>query len=270
MMRRLLSVALVAAVATPALAQQQQADFRWQGVLAAGGEVSLNNVTGDVVVVPSTTGRVEVVGIKQGNSAYFDRIRVDVQATSRGITVCVLHEADDSSCDERGYRSNGRRDRDRDYDREARNLAIRLEVAVPTNLTVSASSVSGDVSVTGAEGDVRATSVSGDVRLDRLRATSVHATTVSGDLHVRVDQFTGRGDLKFNTVSGDVVLEVPKQFDADLSMTTVSGKVDSDFQLVVGGNSRWDRRGVDGRIGNGGRRLDLNTVSGDLRIRSIN
>jgi hypothetical protein len=270
MMRRLLSVALVAAVATPALAQQQ-ADFRWQGVLAAGGEVSLNNITGDVVVVPSTTGRVEVVGIKQGNSAYFDRIRVDVQASTRGIRVCVLMETDDSYCDERGYHSDGRnRNRDRDYDREVRNLSIRLEVAVPTNLVVAASSVSGDVSVTGAEGDVRASSVSGDVRLDRLRASSVHASTVSGDLHVRVDQFTGRGDLKFNTVSGDVVLEVPKQFDADLSMTTVSGKVDSDFQLVVGGNrSRWDR-GVDGRIGNGGRRLDLSTVSGDLRIRSIN
>jgi DUF4097 and DUF4098 domain-containing protein YvlB len=76
-------------------------------------------------------------------------------------------------------------------------------------------------------------------------------------------------DLKFNTVSGDVTLEVPKGFDADLSMSSVSGKVDIDFQLVVGGSGM--RRGnVDGRIGNGGRRLDLNTVSGDLRIRSIN
>jgi DUF4097 and DUF4098 domain-containing protein YvlB len=71
-------------------------------------------------------------------------------------------------------------------------------------------------------------------------------------------------------VSGDVTLEVPKGFDADLRMSTVSGKVDSDFQLVVSGGSRMNRGGVDGRIGNGGRRLDLNTVSGDLRIRSIN
>lgn len=268
-MRRLLSVALVAALAAPALAQQRQSDFRWQGVVAAGGEVSLNNITGDVSVVPSTTGRVEVVGIKEGNSAYFDRIRVDVQPTPRGITVCVLLDTDDSYCDERGYHSNGRH-RDRDYDRGVRNLAIRLEVAVPANLMVSASSISGDVFVSGAEGDVRANSVSGDVRLERLRASSVSANSVSGDIHVRIDQFTGRGDLQFNTVSGDVVLEVPKQFDADLSMTTLSGKVDSDFQLVVSGNSRWGRRGVDGRIGNGGRRLDLNTVSGDLRIRSIN
>jgi Toastrack DUF4097 len=267
MIRRLIPVALAVLLATPVAAQQRQADFRWQGTIAAGGEVSLNNINGDISVVPSTTGRVEVVGIKHGNSAYFDRIKVEVQPTSRGIAVCVLFDTDDSYCDDRGYHSNSRNNRN--GDRDWNNLAINLQVSIPSNLEVSASSVSGDVEVTGAGGDVRATSVSGDVRLDKLHASSIHATTVSGDVVVRVDEFTGRGDLKFNTVSGDVTLEVPKGFDADLSMSTVSGKVDSDFQLVVSG-SRISRRGVDGRIGNGGRRLDLTTVSGDLRIRSIN
>ena len=266
-MRRLIPVALTALLATPAMAQQRQADFRWQGTIAAGGEVSLNNINGDISVVPSTNGRVEVVGIKHGNSAYFDRIKVDVQPTSRGIVVCVLFDTDDSYCDDRGYHSEGRNNRG--GDREWNNLAINLQVSIPSNLEVSASSVSGDVEVTGAGGDVRANSVSGDIKLDKLHARSINANTVSGDVVVRVDEFTGRGDLKFNTVSGDVTLEVPKGFDADLSMSTVSGKVDSDFQLIVNG-SRMSRRGVDGRIGNGGRRLDLNTVSGDLRIRSIN
>jgi DUF4097 and DUF4098 domain-containing protein YvlB len=267
MIRRLIPVALAALLASPVLAQQRQADFRWQGTVAAGGEVSLHNINGDISVVPSTNGRVEVVGIKHGNSAYFDHIKVEVQPTSRGITVCVLFDTDDAECDDRGYHSNGRNNRN--DDREWNNLSINLQVSIPSNLEVSAGSVSGDVDITGAGGDVSASSVSGDVRLDKLHARSVHATTVSGDVVVRVDEFTGRGDLKFNTVSGDVTLEVPKGFDADLSMSSVSGKVDSDFQLVVGGSGM--RRGnFDGRIGNGGRRLDLNTVSGDLRIRSIN
>jgi len=267
MMRRLIPVALAALLASPVLAQQRQADFRWQGVVASGGEVSLHNITGDISVVPSTNGRVEIVGIKRGNSAYFDRIKVEVQPTRSGITVCVLYDTDDSYCDDRGYHTNGRNNRN--DDRDWNNLSINLQVSIPSNLEVSASSVSGDVDITGAGGDVRASSVSGDVRLEKLRARSVHATTVSGDVVVRVDEFTGRGDLKFNTVSGDVTLEVPKGFDADLSMSSVSGKIDSDFQLVVSG-SRMSRGNVDGRIGNGGRRLDLNTVSGDLRIRSIN
>ena len=266
MIRRLIPVALVAALATPALAQQRSADFRWQGVIAAGGEVSLHNINGDISVVPSTTGRVEIIGIKEGNSADFDRIKVQVQPTSRGIAVCVIMETQDAYCDERGYHSNSRGDRD---DNWSRRLAIALEVAVPTNLMVSASSVSGDVTVSGAEGDLRANSVSGDIRLDRLRVSSVNANTVSGDVVVRVEQFTGRGDLKFNTVSGDVTIEVPKSFDADLSMGTVSGKVDSEFQMVVGGN-RMDRRNLNVRISNRSRRLDLHTVSGDVRIKAIN
>lgn len=255
------TLALAVTLATPAHAQRS-ADFRWQGVLAAGGTVSVNNINGDVKVVPSTTGRVDVLGVKRGDSQYFDRIRVDVQPTSRGITVCVLFEGD-ASCDDRDSGNRGRTSR-----REWRDLAINLEVAVPANLMVSASSVSGDVDVTGAHGDVRATSVSGDLRLDRIVAGSVQATTVSGDVEVRIEQFSGRGDLKFGTVSGNVALEVPKQFDADLSMTTVSGDIVSDFPLVVGG-SRMNRRSIDARIGGGGRRLDLNTVSGDVKIRMI-
>jgi hypothetical protein len=268
MIRRVASLVLLAAVAaTPALAQTRRADFNWQGVVAAGGEVSLHNINGDVKVVPSTTGRVEVVGFKSGDAAYFDQIRVDVQPTSRGVVVCVVFVNQDTTCDDRGVHSNSR---GRNEDRQWSRLEIDLEVAIPTNLQVSASSVSGDVEVSGAQGDVRANSVSGDVRLDHLKASSITANTVSGDIVIRVDQFTGQGDLSFNTVSGDVTLEVPKQFDADLRMSTVSGDIDSDFQLVVTNNRTRGRGSVDARIGNGGRRLDLNTVSGDLKLRSVN
>ncbi|MEO6877904.1 MAG: DUF4097 family beta strand repeat-containing protein, partial [Gemmatimonadaceae bacterium] len=130
-------------------------------------------------------------------------------------------------------------------------------------------SVSGDVSVTGAQGDVRATSVSGDIHLDGLHASSVVAHTVSGDIEVRVDQLSGRGDLEFHTVSGDVVLSLPSQLDADLSMSTVSGDLNSDFPITLG-NGRMNRRRIEARIGKGGRRLELTTVSGDVRIKKSN
>src|SRR4051812_27038474 len=137
MIRRVASLALLAAaVATPALAQTRRADFNWQGVVA-GGEVAVNNINGDIKVVPSTTGRVEVLGFKSGDSQYFDRVKVDVQPTSRGLVICVMFENQDATCDERGTHSNSR---GRNDDREWNRLAINLEVAVPTNLQVSASS----------------------------------------------------------------------------------------------------------------------------------
>jgi DUF4097 and DUF4098 domain-containing protein YvlB len=142
-----------------------------------------------------------------------------------------------------------------------------LEIAVPTNLTVAPSTVSGDISVTGAVGEESANSVSGDIKLDRIRPSSVRANTVSGDVEVTIVEFTGRGDLQFHSVSGDVVLDLPRDFAADLSMSTVSGDVDSDFAITLG-NSRMNRRSISGRIGAGGRKLDVSTVSGDLRLRT--
>jgi DUF4097 and DUF4098 domain-containing protein YvlB len=153
-------------------------------------------------------------------------------------------------------------------DRDWNDVSMDLEVAVPANLRVSAASVSGDIDISGANGDVEANSVSGDLRMDRLRATSVRGNTVSGDIEVHVDAFTGRGDLSFHSVSGDVILELPRDFGADLSMSTVSGDMNSDFPVTLG-NGRMSHRRIEARIGAGGRRLDVNTVSGDLRLRMI-
>jgi len=254
---------LIAAIATPALAQTRAADFTWSGTASAGRELSVGNINGDIKITPSTTGKVEVLGFKRGDSQYFDRIRADVQQTSRGIVVCVLYD-DASYCDDNGSHSDRRRG-----DRDWGNVRMDLQVAVPTTLEVSASTVSGDVDVTGAHGNVRANSVSGDIHLDRLHASSIRANTVSGDVEVRVDEFTGDGDLSFNSVSGDITLEAPRNFGADIAMSSISGDVNSDFPLTVGSSRSMRRGGMEARVGNGGRRLEFHTVSGNLRLRSI-
>jgi len=257
MTRRLLSIGFIACLALPAAAQNR-GDFRWEKALAAGNEVSIHNINGDIKVTPSTTGRVTVVGTKRGNNRYFDRIKAEVQETSHGIVVCVVQEDADSYCDDRGVHMHG--------DHDWNNVSMDLEVTIPTNVTVSAGSVSGNVDITGANGDVEAGSVSGDIRLTRLRASSVSAHTVSGNVDVRVDAFTGRGDLSFKSVSGDVTLEVPRGFDADISMSTVSGDMNSDFPVTLG-NGRMSHRRIEARIGSGGRRLDVSTVSGSLNLK---
>jgi DUF4097 and DUF4098 domain-containing protein YvlB len=247
-------------LATPAAltAQNTTADFRWEKALAANSRVRIHNVSGDVTVTPSTSGKVEVVGTKRGSSRYFADITAEVKETSDGIVVCVVWKDADNWCDERGYHNEG--------DGEHWGRAnIDLEVKLPANLQLTANSVSGNVSVVGAQGDVRANSVSGDVKMDRIRASSVSAHTVSGSVTVQVESLTGTGDLSFKSVSGDVTLELPSTLDADLSMRSVSGRIDSDFQMTL--NGRMDRRRLEARIGKGGRDLDVTTVSGDLRLR---
>ncbi|MEO8715963.1 MAG: DUF4097 family beta strand repeat-containing protein, partial [Acetobacteraceae bacterium] len=226
---RLARLALLASIATSAAAPaaRAQTEFRWERALPAGTEVEIHNISGNIVVRPSTNGKVKVVGIRRGGRDQ-DFLKADVQQTSHGVVVCVLYDARDTSCTDRSSSSHT----DRRNGNSGERSHIDFEIAIPTDLIVSARAVSGNVSISGAQGDVSATSVSGDIHLDHLRATSISARSTSGDVDVRVDALSGRGDLSFRTVSGDVTLEMPRQLDADLSMSTVSGSMDSDYPIT--------------------------------------
>jgi putative adhesin len=243
------------------LAQGRGDDFHWERRLASGQRVHARNINGDITVSPSSSGRVEIVGVRHGSSRAADRLTANVQETDDGIIVCVVRMDSDDECDGNGYHHHG------DNDDDWGNASLNLEIRIPSSIGIDASSVSGSVDITGAQGDIRAASVSGDVRLERLRASSVEARTVSGEITTSIEDLTGSGPLSFKTVSGDVKLAVPRNFDADLSMSTVSGDLDSDFQITVSGGM--SRRRIEARIGRGGRRLDLSTVSGDVRLSAI-
>lgn len=260
---RLLNPVVFALLCAPQLllAQNRNDDFHWERRLAAGQRVHARNINGDITVSPSSSGRVEIVGVKRGSGRAFDRITANVQETDDGIVVCVMRVDSDDECDGNGYHHHG--DEDDDWGRASMSLEIRL----PASVGIDASSVSGNVEITGAEGDIRATSVSGDLTLERVRPNSVEARTVSGQITASIEALVGRGPLSFKTVSGDVKLELPRNLDADLSMTSVSGQLDSDFQMTLGGDGgRMNRRRIEARIGRGGRELDVTTVSGDVRL----
>src|SRR4029077_44627 len=108
---------------------QVQGDFRWDRALAAGKEVSIHNISGNIKVTASTTGKVEVVGVKHGNSQYFDRIKADEQETSSGIVICVLYENSDSYGDSRGSHNDSRNDRGNRGWRDGYDVSMSLEVA---------------------------------------------------------------------------------------------------------------------------------------------
>lgn len=260
--RRLRTLAVAGAlvsVSAVGAAAQGTGDFHYEKQLAAGSRVRLHNLDGNISVLPSTSGKVEITGRKtRGGDA---RVHVEVHETSDGLIACVMWDDLDGSCDEDGYHIHG--DDDGGWRRRG---SMDLEVRVPSSMRVAAGSVSGDVSVEGAQGDVRATSVSGSVRLRHLKVASLRATSVSGEVDAQIDSFDGSGDVSAKSVSGDVTLEMPKALDADLSVSTVSGSIDSDYPLTL--NGRMSRRRVEARIGKGGRDLDISTVSGDVRLRS--
>lgn len=259
---RFVPALLIALMCAPhvAVAQDRDGDLHWERRLSSGQRVHARNINGDISVSPSSSGRVEIVGVRHGSGRAATRLTAQVSETPDGIMVCVLRADSDDECDQSGYHRHS--DDDDDWGRASMNL----EIKIPSSVEIDASSVSGNVDVVGAQGDIRTGSVSGDVRLERVRARSIEARTVSGEITASVESLMGSGPLSFKSVSGDVTLEVPRSFDADLSMSSVSGQMDSDFQMTLGG--RTSRRRIEARIGRGGRELDVTTVSGNVRLRA--
>jgi hypothetical protein len=122
---------------------------------------------------------------------------------------------------------------------------------------------SGEVSVTDA--GVTSLSVdtgSGSIGVSGASARDVLLDTRSGAVNLALTSNPDR--IVIDTGSGRVTLTVPASFTAEVEVDTGSGTIDIDFPLQV---RRWERTHVIGTIGEGGGRLEIDTGSGDVRIR---
>lgn len=244
MIKRLFRLSVVSAIigltfAVTASAQDFEKSYR----IGAGGQVRITNVSGDVIVTAYDGDAIIVRGIKKGR----DRDRVEIEDRS----------------------SEGRVDVGARYPKECNcDASIRFEVRVPRSVSYnfdSISSVSGDVDVSGVTGRLRASAVSGDVKVKNVSG-SASVNSVSGDVEVEVDRLDGSDDMKFSSVSGDVVVRMPSNLDADVDISSMSGSIKTDFPIEVREERHGTRTYARGRLGSGSRRVNMSSVSGDLSL----
>ncbi len=136
--------------------------------------------------------------------------------------------------------------------------------------TVSANSISGEVRLSDVTGNVSVSSVSGDLTLAHVTSQSVDAQSTSGDI-----AFDGgidpAGRYSFVTHSGDVSLNIPASASAQLTISTWSGSIDSDFPITLQPGEH--DIGIDtGKrftfsIGGGEARIRAESFNGDITIR---
>lgn len=121
------------------------------------------------------------------------------------------------------------------------------------------SSISGDLDATGLTGSLNFQTVSGDLRMERSRISTLKGTSISGSVHLKLED--GLKSAELNTISGDVHVWPSAQTALRLGLTSVSGKIlarsSYDASLKTGGHQT-------ARLGAGGPAIAMHSLSGSL------
>lgn len=233
-------------------------DFRWTGSLGAGKTLEVRGVNGAIHAVAARGDQALVTATKRARRSNPDDVEIKVVEHSGGVTICAVYPG------RRGGRANecrpegGGRNETQDNDVE-----VRFEVQVPAGVRFEGATVNGDVRAEDLTAEVELATVNGDVEL--TTSGLAEASTVNGSITARLGRGDWRGDLEFSTVNGSIDVTLPAGLGADLEASTVNGAIQSDFAITTRG--RINPRHLEGRIGDGGRALELTTVNGGIRIR---
>lgn len=114
---------------------------------------------------------------------------------------------------------------------------------------------SGDVAVAGIKGRVDVTSVSGDVNVEGVGTGTVRTT--SGNIDLRLTPTAG--ELRGNSISGDVTVVLPREANPALALTSLSGEIHANGRHLEHGSL--EMPGTDEKT-----RLTIGTTSGDINV----
>ncbi|MCA1582462.1 MAG: DUF4097 family beta strand repeat-containing protein, partial [Acidobacteria bacterium] len=206
---------------------------RFNATLPARSRLRVLNVSGDVIATP---GR-EFSAVCQTTVTATTKARAD-EILERTRTVQVRDgdelrlesrwpDMGDSDWSRRSSRSGQwRNSRCRDC-----RITMQYEIVVPPGVVATLHTVNGEVRIQDVDGELDAQTVNGNVTVRGSRR-GVRAQTVNGKIEVAATAAPQGAALDLRTVSGAVLLTLPKDARFDLSASAMNGSIVSTFPFV--------------------------------------
>jgi hypothetical protein len=288
-----LAATILAAIAAPATAQQ---NITKRASVAPDATVEVSNVQGSVKIAAWDKNEVELVALLES-----DRDELDFEASPRMVRIEVdrpdgRYGRDDSEARLTLRVPQGARVIADTVSADITVTGVRGEQELESvsgtigtqayDAPVKASSVSGDVTVTGSGGKaaVRTDNVSGTSTVTGVRG-SLEGEVVSGEIHAtiaaadRIELSSVSGDITVNaeltptarvemeSVSGVLTFKVKPPVNADFDIESFSGDIENCFGPKARSTSRYTPGSeLNFTQGNGGARVELQTLSGEINI----
>lgn len=253
-----LVIAVLGVVLVSTASVEAQETWNWRARIAPGRSIEIKGVNGEITASIASGDEVRVTARKSARRSDPADVEIVVVEHDAGVTICAVYPS------RRGRRPNecrpgsGGRNNTNDND-----VQVDFTVEVPAGVEFVGQTVNGDVRATSLQGDVTATTVNGSVTA--TTTGMARANTVNGSIDVSLGRAEWSGDLEFETVNGSITVALGGEVNTEVSATTVNGGITTDFPLTIQG--RFGPKRINGTIGNGGRRLELSTVNGDLTLR---
>jgi DUF4097 and DUF4098 domain-containing protein YvlB len=207
--------------------------------------LSLSNLNGAATITGWDKNTIEVTATKRASSRErLDDATVQFDLKDDRLRIEVDYDFEDG-----------------EYNGSDGFVSVEFEIRVPRDIEIDRIElVNGGIDIDGVSGDVDAASVNGDVTGDDLSGVA-RLATVNGD--VSLASVRGNKAIQLSSVNGSVMLYLPRNVNAKLSASTVHGDIHGD----LGNGVTHAGSSMDAVLGNGGRRIQLGTVNGDIRIR---
>lgn len=238
--------------------QARQGDeFTWSGTLDAGAMIEIKGVNGSVIAEPASGSRVEVRAVKRARRSDASEVRIEVVEHSGGVTLCAVYPSRGRRVNECAPGEGGR------MNVQNNDTRVTFYVKVPAGVDFRGSTVNGDIVALDLESAVFVRTVNGDIEVST--SGFAEATTVNGSIDAVLGNADRSEGLRFSTVNGSITLDLPDDVNADVDARWVNGGIETDLPLELTG--RISRSSAQGVLGEGGPRLELETVNGSIRIR---
>jgi len=216
-----------------------------------GGSFSISNVNGSINLTGGSGNTVEIVATKKADSQKeLDKIEIEISASADEIDVETELGGSDKW-----------------YSRGSNSGSVRYEIIVPAGTMLdSVETVNGGVTIGGVSGNVVAESVNGGLELRDL-AGDARLSTVNGSVDAEFVRLEGQQSVKAETVNGRVTIRLPENADVEVSADTLNGGINGrDFGLET--EKGFVGSDLNGKIGNGTARLNIDTVNGSIKIQN--
>jgi hypothetical protein len=143
-----------------------------------------------------------------------------------------------------------------------RNVVVNYELSVPARLVAQLVNINGNVTAQLMDNTVSVNNTNGNVTLEDILGDQT-VMLVNGNIVGQITTLSPGGVIDFQTVNGNVVLDLPQNTSAHFSAHLVNGTITTTGLVLL--NPVSTMTSLTGTLGGGQGIIDLQTVNGNIQ-----